>query len=104
MASNNQTWRQTTKYGGRESNITENNQIWRQLTLENPWGHLWILLCLTPDDFTRQRGKCLGSPGLTRYGGKQPNMVAKNQIWPERTKDGDKEPNMAAKNKYGRIQ
>ena len=31
-----------------------------RLTPEKPWGHLWILLCLTPDDFTRQRGKCLG--------------------------------------------
>ena len=27
-------------------------------------GHLCILLCLTPDDFTRQRGKCLGLLGL----------------------------------------
>ena len=35
-----------------------------QLTLENPWGHLWILPRMTPDDFTRQRGKCLGSLGL----------------------------------------
>ena len=22
------------------------------LTLENPWGNLWILLCLTPDPYT----------------------------------------------------
>ena len=34
------------------------------LTLENQWGHLSILLCLKPDDFTRQREKCLGPPGL----------------------------------------
>ena len=34
------------------------------LTLENPWGHLWILLCVTPDDFSRHRGKCLGPRGL----------------------------------------
>ena len=34
------------------------------LTLENPWGHLRILLGLTPDDFTRQRGKYLGSLGI----------------------------------------
>ena len=43
--------------------VTSHNR----LTLENPWGHLWILLCLTPDDFTRQRGKCLGSPGLNLF-------------------------------------
>ena len=30
------------------------------LTLEDPWGHLWILLCQAPDDFTRQREKYLG--------------------------------------------
>ena len=36
------------------------------LTLDNPCGHLWILLCPTPDDFTRPRGKCLGSSGLNK--------------------------------------
>ena len=28
--------------------------------MEKPWGDLMILLHLTPDDFTRQRRKCLG--------------------------------------------
>ena len=35
----------------------------QSLTLENPW----ILLCLTPDDSTRQSWKCLGAPGLMNY-------------------------------------
>ena len=36
----------------------------KEFNCGEPMGHLCILLCLTPDVFTRQRGKCLGSPGV----------------------------------------